>query len=219
MKKVIILILLIYQSSLAFSYELGKKTSFGNSLTYFKIYESSKEIAQIYFLDPSNHYHFCSVESNPSFFNHLSSGIDTLAMLKNIKPSYAILADFSHHIESDGKLSFGYIFNSIGVFIYAPDYLKKMKILNKNSISKRFFMVTEINEKEYYSLIILNEATDIKIVKKIITETKGLNLQKFKLYSLLNFPIALMTFGKKDTIVYESHKNITKYSCLFLNGK
>lgn len=219
MKKKIILILLICQSFLAFGYELGKKISFSSSLSYFKIYEDSKEIAQIYFLDPSGKFHFFSVESNPTVFNHLGLGIDTLATLKKINPSYAILADFSKPVKVDGKISFGYIWNSIGVLVFAPDYLKKMHILNPNDVSQRFFMETEINGKELYSVIILNKATDIKIVKKIINETKGLNLQKFKLYSLLNFPMALMTFGKKDTIIYESHKNIKKYSCLFLTGK
>jgi hypothetical protein len=219
MKKGIILILLLYQCFLAFGYELGKKVSFGGSLSYFKIYEDSKEIAQIYFLDPSSKYHFFSIESTPTVFNHLSSGIDTLAMSKNINPSYAILADFSKPIKIDGKISFGYIWHSIGVLVFAPEYLKKVRILNPNNISQRFFMETEINGKEFYSVIIFNKATDIDLVKKIVSETKGLNLQKFKLYSLLNFPMALMTFGKKDTIIYESHKNIKKYSCLFLTGK
>lgn len=219
MKKGIILILLICQCFLAFGYELGKKISFGSSLSYFKIYEDSKEIAQIYFLDPSSKYHFFSVESNPTTFNHLSLGIDTLAALKKINPSYAILADFSKPVKVDGKISFGYIWNSIGVLVFAPDYLKRVHILNPNDVSQRFFMETEINGKEFYSVIIFSRATDIKIVKKIVSETNGLTLKKFKLYSLLNFPLALMTFGKKDTLVYESNKNIKKYSCLFLTGK
>lgn len=219
MKKGIILIFLIYQCFSVFGYELGKKISFGSSLSYFKIYEDSKEIAQIYFLDPSSKYHFFSVESNPTVFNHLSLGIDTLAKSKNINPSYAILADFSKLVKVDGKISFAYIWNSIGVLVFAPDYLRKMRILNPNYVSQRFFMETEINGKEFYSVIILNRATDIDIVKKIVSETNGLTLKKFKLYSLLNFPMALMTFGKKDTLVYESHKNIKKYSCLFLTGK
>lgn len=219
MRKGIILILLLCQCSLALGYELGKKVSFGSSLYYFKICEESKEIAQIYFLDPSSKYHFFSVESNPTVFNHLNSGIDTLAIAKNISPSYAILADFSKAVKVDGKISFGYIWNSIGVLVFAPEYLKKVRILNPNNVSQRFFMETEINGKEFYSVIIFNRPTDIDIVKKIVSETKGLTLKKFKLYSLLNFPLALMTFGKKDTLVYESHKNIKKYSCLFLTGK
>jgi hypothetical protein len=219
MKKGIIFILLLSHIFMAFGYELSKKTSFGNSLAYYKVYDDSKEIAQIYFLDPSSRYHFFSVESNPKLFSHLNSGIDSVARVKNIKPSYAILADFSKPIKVNGRISFSYIWNSIGVFIYAPDYLKRMNILNPNDVSDRFFMETEINGKEFYSVVIFNEAVDIKIVKKIITETKGLNLKKFKLYSLLDFPLALMTFGKKDTLVYESNKNIKKYSCLFITGK
>lgn len=219
MKKIIILLLLVHQCSVIYSYELSKRINFGNSLSYFKIYDGNKEIAQIYFLDPKDKFFFLSVESHPTVFSNLVSGIDTVATLKNINPIYAILADFSKPIKVSNRISLSYIWNSLGVLMFAPDYLKKVRILNPDDSSQRFFMETEINDKELYSLIILNKNTEAKVVKTIIRETKGLSLRKFKLYSILNFPLALMTFGDKNTIVYESHKNIKKYSCLFVNGE
>lgn len=219
MKKILLILLLTCQYFVAFGYELRQKTNFGNSLTYYQISDNDKEIAQFYLLDPEDNFHFFSIDQDPKLFNNLSAGIDTVSKLINIKPSYAIIADFSKKIEFEKKFNLTYIWNSIGVMIFAPSYLKKANILNPNNTSKRFFIELEINGKEFYSVVIFNKAVDIKNVKKIITSTKDLNVKKIKLYSLLDFPLALMTFGKNDTIVYESNKNIKKYSCLFLTGK
>lgn len=219
MKRKIVLFLLICQCLIAFGYELGKKTSFGSSLSCAKIYENSKEIADICFLDPNSNFDFFSIESNPELFNNVSLGIDTIAKSKNIKPYYAILADFNHQTKPKGKFSFGYLLHSLGIFLFAPDYVKKVNILNPETVSERFFMNTELNGKEIYSVIIFNKTMDIKLVKKIIRETNGLKPKSFKLYSLLDFPLALMTFGEKNIIVYETNKSVKKYSCLYLANK
>jgi len=215
------MILLIFQCSLTSAYELGKKNNFGKSLSGYKINDNDKkEVAQIYFLDPENTYHFFSVETNQKLFDNIPEEINHISLTRNIKPLYALLADFSKPIVFEKKFSFSYFFNFLEILIFAPPYLKKATILDPNYISKRFFMSLEIEHKKFYGVIIFSKAMNIKNVKNIIIETKNLKQSKLKLFSLLDFPIALVTFDDSRTItVYESHKNIKKYSCLFLAGK
>lgn len=220
MKRIIFLILLACGYIMAFGYELDGKKSFGKSLTSYTISENNKDIAQIYLLDPSKNFHFFSVEDRPRLFDSLDQEITAITKEKDIEPAYVILGDFSKSIKFKKTFSFGYAWNSLGLLLFAPSYLKKANILNPSNTSKRFFMEIKIDEKEFYSVVIFNKAISIKNVKKIIAETKNLRPSKFKLYSLLDFPIAVANFhDNKCDIIYESHKNIKKYSCLYLAEK
>lgn len=220
MKRIIVLIFLVCGYIMAFGYELDQKKSFGKSLTSYTISENDKDIAQIYLLDPSKNFYFFSVEDRPRLFDSLDQEITAIAKEKNIEPAYVMLGDFSKTIKFKKTFSFGYAWNSLGLLLFAPSYLKRADILNPNNVSKRFFMEIKIDGKEFYSVVIFNRAIDIKNVKRIIAETKNLRPSKFKLYSLLDFPIAVVNFhGKKCDVIYESHKNVKKYSCLYLAEK
>lgn len=214
MKKIIILCLLLCSSLMSLAYEITQKNDLEKSLVGYKISDNSQEVALIYLLDPAYSFHFFSVEDTPKMFINLETEV---SKLKNITPSYALLADFSQQVEYKKRFSFSYAWNSLGILLFAPSYLKKVAILNPEPESKRFFMEIKIADKDFYSIIIFNQKQGIKDAKKIILNTKNLNQQKFKLYALLNFPIAIVLFDKeKIQTIYESHKNIKQYSCLYL---
>lgn len=219
MKKIILLIFFFVSiiATPAQAYQLRQKTDFGSSLSRYKINQGNQEVAEIYFLIPGSHFHFFSVEDDPRLFNNLNSGVKKIAHKEKIEVRYALLADFSRPIEFERRFSFSYFFNSLGLMTIAPSYLKKVDILNPEEKVQRFFIHTYINGQELYSVMLFRRNENISQAKKIL---ESIGIKKYKIYPLLNFPIALATFEDgKEKFIYQSDKNIEKYSCLYLATK
>lgn len=219
MKKILLLIFFFVSimATPAQAYQLKQKTYFGSSLTRYKIHQSNQEIAEIYFLIPGSHFHFFSVEDDPKLFNNLNTGVKKIAHKEKIEVRYALLADFSRPIEFEKRFSLSYFFNSLGLMTIAPSYLRKVNILNPEEKVQRFFIHTNIDGQEFYSVLLFRKNESINQAKRVL---ESVGIKKFKIYPLLNFPIALAIFEDgKEKFIYQSDKNVEKYSCLYLATK
>jgi len=132
------------------------------------------------------------------------------------KPACAIMAKPKR---SGISFNFHYFFESLGIILYAPPFLKGSDIIGKNNGERRFFFSTEVKGKSIYYLIEFSDSTDIKTAYAFVRKIKGFERVNIKLIPIKNFPLKLISYENGQAItIYESHAN-TNYSCMFLTNK
>jgi hypothetical protein len=219
---ILIIILFIGQHSLASGYEVAKKNDSDKGYIFYTIKKNDKEIANFCLINPEKGFYFFSVESDSTFFKKSKKDFFLFAAEKKFgEPVCAIMADFSTKITITKKTwSFGYFFNSLGILVFSPPYLKKAEILNPSQTSKRFFIEIKKNEKNYYGLLVTDSLLEVKEARELIRNVKGLEGFEGNPTPILDFPIKLLSFdGKYTRTIYESHKRHKNYTCMFLTGK
>ena len=220
--KILILIILFSQVLFAKDYEatLGNESESGYSLSVIK--DKGREIAKFCLIDPERGFNFFSIESDSAFFSKTEKDFYSFSLKKKLgQPVCVIMADFSTKVIVPKRdWSLGYFFNSLGILVFAPPYLKRADILYPSQTANRFFIEVKIGEKKYYGLLVSDSFIEIKEAKELIEHVKGLEQFKGNPTPILDFPIKLLSFdGKYTRTIYESHKRHKNYTCLFLTGK
>ena len=220
--KILILIILFSQALFAKDYEVTPENDPGSGYSLSVIKDKGREIAQFCLIDPERGFNFFSIESDSAFFSKTEKDFYNFSLKKKLgQPVCVIMADFSIKVVSPKRdWSLGYFFNSLGILVFAPSYLKRVDILCPSQIANRFFIETKIGEKKYYGLLVSDSLLGIKEAKELIRHVKGLEKFEGNPTPILDFPIKLLSFdGKYTRIIYESHKRHKNYTCLFLTGK
>jgi hypothetical protein len=210
------------QALFAKNYEVTSGNDSGNGYSLSIIKDKGKEIAKFCLIDPERGFNFFSIESDSAFFSKTEKDFFSFSLKKKLgQPVCVIMADFSTKVIVPKRdWSLGYFFNSLGILVFAPPYLKRAEILNPSQTSKRFFIETKIGEKKYYGLLVSDSLLEIKEAKELIRRVKGLRQFTGNPTPMLDFPIKLLSFdGKYTRTIYESHKRHKNYTCLFLTGK
>jgi len=219
--RIVILLILISQLALANNYETSESNESEKGYTITLIKKEGKEIAKFCLIDPEKGFNFYSVESDSDFFKKEAKDYFAFSKKKqNSLPTCVILADFSYESKIKKTFNLNYLWNSLGILIFAPPYLKRADFLNPNKKSQRYFMEVKIGEKGYYGILSGDDYFDSNEVKKIIGEVKVMKNIKVNPIAILDFPIKLLSFdGKNTRVIYESHKNHKYYTCFFLTVK
>lgn len=199
-------------------YVVIQKSDGGRNFVFSSIKgENGKVKAEFCLVNPGS-FHFFSMDSDPDLFPGIEENISILSERKDKgRPKAAILVDFSHQVKIKKSFNIRYLCNCLGILMFAPPYIKKVNILNPNKLSKRFFVETKINDKDYYGVMVLDSLCDIKGVKKLLREVDGVGRLGMITSVLEDFSIKLTSFENgAPSVVYESEKNHRGYTCIFL---
>jgi len=225
MKKILIILIFLGHCGLARAlekYELTLKSDKNKSFIIYEIKRSGEDIASFCLIDPEKVFRFFSTSSDPDFFkydikNHTENHIDSLSNTKKLgPPACVIMADLK---KVGLSINFNYFFESLGILIYADPYIKRSSIISSKKINNRYFLETKVNNKSYYCLLVLKDASDEKNASKLIRVIKEFNALEFKLIPIVDFPIKLLSYDNRKVAIYESHKGHAKYSCMFISNK
>jgi len=217
--KILLLFLLFGHCGSAEDYRTIQKSDGGRNFVFSIIKDGDKEIAKFCLVDPEPFYFF-SVESDKDMFPDIEKNIQALSKRKNRgQPIAAILADFNHQPKVKKSFSIKYLVNYFGILLFAPPYIKKISILNPDKFSRRFFVETKIEGRDYYGAIVIDTPLTVNSVKILLKNVRNVGDIGIITPILDNFPIKLVSFSEKmPIIIYESEKNHKEYSCIFLAG-
>lgn len=212
--KILLLFLLFGYYSPAEDYKTIQKSDGNRNFVFSIIKDGDKEIAKFCLVNPGPFYFF-SIESDKDMFPDIEKNIWTLSERKNKgQPAAAILVDFSNQIKIKRSFSFKYLLLKLG-----PSYLRKAEIFSPKKISQRFLVGTTINDKDYYGVMVVNSCLNVSGVKKILRQITGVGKVWLVTPILDDFPVKLVSFeAGVSTTIYESNKNHSTYTCIFLAG-
>ncbi|MFZ4632123.1 MAG: hypothetical protein ACOYL8_02865 [Patescibacteria group bacterium] len=220
--KIILILLLLFFGRLyaAEEYEIVEKFDKNKSFIIYSIRQNNEELATLCLIDPMKNFKFYSEESDSSAFVSIEENISSFAEKKYLgRANCAIFADFSKIKKNKAQFNFSYFWESLGILIYAPPYIKKVGIINSADLANRYFIEISINDKEFYCLIAFKSSVKNDYAKKIVKKVGAFKKLDFKLIPIINFPLKLVSYeNKKTTVIYESKKGHNKYSCLFLSA-
>jgi hypothetical protein len=212
--KLLLLFLLFGHYSSAEDYRTIQKSDSQRNFVFSIIKDGDKEIAKFCLVNPE-HFYFFSIESDRDLFPNIEKNIWLLSERKDRGfPVAAILVDFSNQIKIKRSFSLKYLLLKL-----ASPYLRKVEIFSPKKISQRFLIGTEIEDKDYYGVMVINSHLDVNGAKKILRQITGVGKVWLITPILDDFPIKLVSFetGLPVTI-YESNRNHSAYTCIFLAG-
>lgn len=224
--KILILLILLSHYGLARAleenYQITLKSDKNKSFSLYNIKKNGEEVASFCVIDPGKVFKFFSIDDDPDFFscdlkNYTENHIDSLSQEKRFgPPSCVILADLK---KTGLSINFSYFWESLGILFAADSHIKKAGIISSEKLNNRYFLEAIINNKNMYCLLVLKESCDKKTAYKLIKTIKEFGSINFKLIPIIDFPLKLISYDSRKTVIYESKKGHAKYSCLFISSK
>lgn len=221
MRRIVLFLLFMFgYHAIAENYRIIQKSDNNKNYVFSVIKDGDgKVIAKFCLVNPDPFYFF-SIDSVPDLFPNIERNTFTLAEKKKRgQPVAAIYINFRNQTKVEWSLNIRYMVNYFGVLLFAPPYIKKVSILSPSKFSRRFFIGTKIEGRDYYGAMVLDTQLDIGDVKKLLKQIKGIGTVGMIIPVLEDFPVKLVSFVDKIPItIYESKKNHKTYSCVFLAG-
>ncbi len=177
---------------------------------------AGNEVAKFCLVDEDPFY-FYSVAGEPDLFPEIEKNIFRLAARKGRgEPQCLFLLDFDGQVRSKQPFSLRYLLYR-GALMFAPPYVRSVDILSFKKTSRRFFVETEIDGRDFYGALVFPRPTDIAGAKRLL---KALG-QKFGLINpaVEDVPAKMVIYKNgHPTTLYESHEGHSHFSCCFFAG-
>lgn len=222
MRKILLFLslFLLGHYGLAENYRIIQKSDRNKNYVFSAIKDGDGELIARFCLINPDPFYFFSSDNDPDLFPDIEKNIFALAERKNRgQPVAAVYLDFSNQAKTRWYFNLRYMVNYFGVLLFAPPYIKRVAILSSAKSSRRFFIETKVDGREYYGAMILDTSLDVSGVKKLLKQIKGIGDVGMITPAMEDFSVKLVSFsGKTPVTIYESEKNHKTYFCVYLAG-